>query len=237
MKLAIMQPYFVPYIGYWQLMNAVDQYVVYDDVNYIKQGWINRNRILIDGQSKYFNIPMIGASSNKLINEIEVNNDDRFVNKNLRRLENAYNKAPYYNVVMPFLENILKCGERNIASYIVKSFEVICEYLGITTEIFFSSDLDKDCNLKGKDKVLSICRLLKATEYYNVIAGKELYSFREFRDHGIALKFLKPGDVVYKQFENEFQKDLSIIDVMMFNSKIRIGEYLNNYEVVAEEDL
>ena len=83
MKLGIMQPYFVPYIGYWQLMNAVDKYVIYDDVNFIKGGWINRNRILVNGQPKYFNIPIIGASPFKLINEIGVNNDLQLINKNL----------------------------------------------------------------------------------------------------------------------------------------------------------
>ena len=146
MKLGIMQPYFVPYIGYWQLMNAVDKYVIYDDVNFIKGGWINRNRILVNGQPKYFNIPMIGASPFKLINEIGVNNDLQLINKNLRIIEAAYKKAPYYKDVYPIVEEILKCGKNDIAGYIEESFKVINKYLGISTELIVSSNLKKDCS-------------------------------------------------------------------------------------------
>lgn len=107
MKLGIMQPYFVPYIGYWQLMNAVDEYVIYDDVNFIKGGWINRNRILVNDQPKYFNVPMLGASSMKHINEVGVNNDPKLIRKNLDQLMRAYSKAPYYDKVFPLMEKIL----------------------------------------------------------------------------------------------------------------------------------
>lgn len=229
-----MQPYFVPYIGYWQLLNAVDKYVIYDDVNYINRGWINRNRILMNGHAKYFNIPLRGASQNKLINEIEVDNDNALINKNLKRMEGAYRRAPYYCEVMPLFEKILKCGEEKVSSYLVRSFEIICGYLNITTDLICSSSLDKDCSLKGKDKILSICKLLKSTEYYNAIGGKELYSFEEFRSHGIELKFLKPDSIVYQQFSDEFQANLSIIDVMMFNSKEQIKEILEKFTLITE---
>ena len=115
MKIGIMQPYFVPYIGYWQLMNAVDKYVIYDDVNYINRGWINRNRILVNGKPTYFNIPMIGASQNKLINQVGVNNDEKLIIKNLRCIEGAYKKAPNYSEVYPLLEKILRSGKKNIS--------------------------------------------------------------------------------------------------------------------------
>ncbi len=234
MKLGIMQPYFVPYIGYWQLMNAVDKYVIYDDVNFIKGGWINRNRILVNGQPKYFNIPMIGASPFKLINEIGVNNDLQLINKNLRIIEAAYKKAPYYKDVYPIVEEILKCGKNDIAGYIEESFKVINKYLGISTELIVSSNLKKDCSLKGQDKVLQICGLLGATEYYNAVGGQELYSFDAFEKHGIKLKFLNTKEIIYDQFGQTFQPNLSIIDVMMFNSVEEIMTYLNEFELIEK---
>lgn len=234
MKLGIMQPYFVPYIGYWQLMNAVDKYVVYDDVNFIKGGWINRNRILVNGEPQYFNLPMLGASPNKLINEVGVNNNPAFIAKNLRIIEGAYKKAPHYAEVYPLIEKILSCGKENIAEFVAESFRIINEYLGITTELIVSSTLDKDCSLRAQDKVLHICELLGAAEYYNAIGGQELYSFSDFVERGIKLKFLKTGKVEYKQFKNEFQPNLSILDVMMFNSVEEIQAHLNNYTLIEE---
>lgn len=234
MKLGIMQPYFIPYIGYWQLMNAVDKYVIYDDVNFIKGGWINRNRILVNGEPKYFNVPMLGASPYKLINEVGVNNDRKLTDKNLRALEGAYRKAPYYGDVFPLMERVLESGKDDIASYIAESFRIIGEYLDIKTEFIISSDLEKDCEQKGQDKVLSICKLLGATEYYNAIGGQELYSFEDFKAQDITLKFLKTSDIVYEQFGNEFQPNLSIVDVMMFNSVEQIQQMLQKYTLVCE---
>lgn len=234
MKLGIMQPYFMPYIGYWQLMNAVDEYVVYDDVNFIKGGWINRNRILVNGEPKYFNIPMLGASPYKLINEVGVNNDQKLIDKNLRMLEGAYKKAPYYSETFALMDNILKCDKDDLASYIKESFDIICKYLDINTKFIISSTLDKDCELRGQDKVLSICNILGATEYYNAIGGQELYSFDAFREYGIKLSFLKTEEIIYKQFDNAFCPNLSLIDVLMFNSKEEVKEMLNKFSLIVE---
>lgn len=215
-------------------MNAVDKYVVYDDVNFIKGGWINRNRILVDGQPKYFNIPMLGASPNKLINQVEVNSDVRLINKNIRMIENTYKKAPYYDEVYPLIEKILKCGKPNLAEYIIDSLKIINEYLNITTELIVSSLLKKENNLKAQDKVLAICELLEATEYYNAVGGQDLYSFKAFKMKNIQLKFLKTEDIVYEQCGKEFQSNLSIVDIMMFNSKEKIKDMLNSYSIITE---
>ncbi len=227
-----MQPYFFPYIGYWQLMNAVDKYVIYDDVNFIKGGWINRNRILMNGKPQYFNLPMIGASPNKLINEVQVNNDEKMVAKNVQTIYVAYHKAPYFNDVFPLIKRCLECGMPDVASYIKATFEIVSEYLGINTEFVVSSSLDKDCSLKGQDKVISICRLLGADEYYNAIGGQVLYSREAFNDFQIKLGFLKTNSIVYKQTEGEFQPNLSIIDVMMFNSVDDIRNMLNDCVII-----
>ena len=135
MKLAIMQPYFVPYIGYWQLMNAVDKYVVYDDVNYINRGWINRNRIVVNGEIKYFNVPIIGASQNKKINEIYINHDKRQIDKNLRMLELSYKKAPFFEPVYTLMKNIMYSDKQKLSEYLFDSLKSINEYIGIETEL------------------------------------------------------------------------------------------------------
>lgn len=231
-KVGVMQPYFFPYIGYWQLMNAVDKYVIYDDVNYINRGWIHRNRILVNGQPKYYNLPMLGASQNKLINQIVVNNDEKEINRNLSIIRDAYSRAPYYKTVQPILEKIITCKEENVAKYIGYSFEVLCEYLGINTELIMSSSLNKNCKLKGQEKIIDICKILEADEYYNAIGGQELYSHEEFEKVEMRLHFLKTDEIVYPQFQNEFQSNLSIIDVMMFNSSDEISDMLKRYTLV-----
>ena len=226
-----MQPYFFTYLGYWQLMNAVDQYVIYDDVSYIKQGWINRNRIIVQGEVKYFNLPKFGGSSNQLINQIKVNNDPRLIKKNLRIIEAAYKKAPFYTETSKIIRAVLECGKENIVDYIFESFQIIGAYLGIETRFILSSGLAKDCNLHAQEKVLSICKLLGATEYYNAIGGKDLYSYQAFNSQSIKLKFLRPKLPTYEQFGNNFAPDLSIIDVMMFNSRDTIQKMLEDYEL------
>lgn len=232
MKLGIMQPYFFPYIGYWQLMNAVDKYVIYDDVNFIKGGWINRNRILINGKPQYFNIQMNGASSFKLINEIKISNN---VNKNLRTIYMAYHKAPYFSNIYPIIEDIYRKQTDNLSEFIINSIICLAKYLDIKTQILISSSLNKNNILKGQDKVIDICKLLNATDYYNAEGGFSLYSFNDFAKNDINLAFLKTNDITYKQFNNEFVPNLSIIDVMMFNSKEEILHMLDAYTLIQDK--
>ncbi|MEG0051019.1 MAG: WbqC family protein [Terrisporobacter sp.] len=232
MKLGIMQPYFLPYIGYWQLLNAVDQYVIYDDVNFIKGGWINRNNILINNEAKLFNIQMKGASSNKLINEIEVSSNQVWKKKFLKTIESSYSKAPFYKEVYPVIEDIINCEEVNLAKYIANSISKVCDYLNINTKLIISSDIEKNNELKAQDKVIEICTNLGATEYYNAIGGQELYSYSDFEKSGIKLSFLKTNMSEYKQFNGDFVGGLSIIDVMMFNSASDIKTKLEEYELL-----
>lgn len=233
MKAGIMQPYFFPYIGYWQLINAVDKYIIYDDVNYINRGWINRNRIIVDGQVKYFNLPLMGASQNKHINELKVSKNSEWVLKKTKTIEYAYKRAPFFYEIFPLIKDILNCKIENLALYLENSFYIICDYLDIKTEFIVSSSLDKDCDKRGQEKIISICELLGITEYYNAIGGKELYSVSDFKESGITLKFLQTNKIEYKQFGKEFYPNLSILDVMMFNSKDRIKEMLNDYVLIT----
>ena len=232
-KLAVMQPYFFPYIGYFQVMNAVDKYIVYDDVNYIKGGRINRNNILVNGEAKPINLLLSGASPNKHINEIELLHDKIAEAKLLRSISLNYSKAPYFNTVYPMIEKIINDPEKNLAIFHYKTFKVLCEYMGITTELILSSDLKKDCSLKSAEKLYHICDIMNAGEYYNSIGGWELYSHEEFEKRGLKLHFLKANDDIrYMQFGNGFVPNLSIIDVMMFNSVEEIQHMLTQYTLL-----
>ena len=134
----------------------------------------------------------------------------------------------------PIIEEVLRYEQDNLAYYLGNSLRMICNYLEITTELIYSSSLDKNNSLKGQDKVLAICKLLHATEYYNAIGGQSLYSYSDFADNGIALKFLKSNHIAYSQFDNVYQSNLSIIDILMFNSKERVKKILQEYTLVQE---
>ena len=232
MKIGIMQPYFFPYIGYFQLMNLVDKYVVYDNANFANNKWGFRNRILINGAPGYFRINILKASQNKGFNEIRINNDIEAKKKNIQTLEHSYKKAPHFSEVMSVLEPFLMAEYDNLAEYNVASNRLICDYLGIKTEILLFSELDCDKELTRQYRIFDVCRTLGGNEYINAIGGTELYDFEEFRENGIELAFLKTDDIVYPQFGGEFVPSLSIIDVMMFNSVPEIQDMLNRYTLI-----
>lgn len=229
MKVAIMQPYFLPYIGYFQLINSVDTFVIYDDVNYIKQGWINRNRILLNNIGYVFTLQLNGSSSFRKINEITVGSNK---NKILKTFKLAYNHAPYFHTIFPIIEEILLNEEQNLAKFVTFSVKKISQILDINATYILSSDVKKNNELKGQEKVIEICKKLSADTYINAIGGQELYSKTEFQNEDMTLKFIKTNSIVYKQYEHEFVPNLSILDVLMFNSKHRVIEMLNNYSLV-----
>ncbi len=229
MKIAIMQPYFFPYIGYFQLINAVDKFVLYDDVNFIKQGWINRNRILLNNSDFYFTLQLLGASSFKNINEINIGNNKL---KLLKTAGQVYKRAPYFDKIFSLVEDILTNPKQNLAIFLEFSIKKIIDYLDIDTEILISSEIEKRNGLKGQDKIIEICKKLNADEYINAIGGTELYSKELFLQNNIKLSFLKTNEIAYQQFNNEFVPFLSIIDVLMFNSKEEVQKMLNKFTLI-----
>lgn len=232
MKIGIMQPYIFPYIGYFQLINAVDKFVIYDDVNFINKGWINRNRTLNNGKESLFSIPLKEASQNKLINEIEVNWDSAWKSKFLKTLEQCYKKAPFYQETLSIIEQTLQIDNEPISKVIENNLRLICHYLDIKTEIISSSAIYKNTHLKAQERILDICLQEKATHYINPIGGLELYDKDFFEVKSIKMNFIKSNTIDYKQYKNEFVPWLSMIDVLMFNSKEQIKEFLDNYELV-----
>lgn len=219
MKVAIMQPYFFPYIGYFQLMNAADVFVIYDQIEYTKKGWINRNRILVNGKDDYVSLPLKKDSDYLSIK-------DRFLTstweiekkKMLNKIKESYRKAPYFEQTIALIEDCLDEKSANLFVFIANSLEKIKKHIAIDTKIIVSSSIDFDNNLKSVEKVLAICTSLHATQYINPIGGVDLYQKHTFEKDSIQLNFLKTRNITYKQYENEFIPFLSIIDVMMFNA-------------------
>ena len=233
MKLSSMQPDLVPYRGYFQLIHAVDNFVISGDVQYIQAGWINRNRILMDGEPWVFTFGLKKAPHTLNINERYFSERNKEEKANfIRTIDYAYKKAPCYDQVAILIEEIFANDERNVSRFITKSMEMICAYLGIKTKFSFASDLPKDNSLKRMERVLDINRCFASDHFINPIGGVALYPKEVFADHGVKLNFIKMRDIQYKQFDAPFVPSLSIIDVMMFNSVEEVGRLLGEYDLV-----
>ncbi len=232
MKVGIMQPYFWPYLGYFQLIGAVDKFVIYDDIQYTKKGWINRNRYLCNGEAKYFSIAL--EKDSDFLDVCQRRVAKSFDKKKIEnQIYMAYKKAPYFEIVYPIFYDCVEQEEENLFKYILYSVKRLVAYLGINTELIISSDLHIAKDLKGKDKVIKICQQLDATQYINPIGGVALYDKAEFEDKGLTLSFLQMEDsLCYRQFQNEFISSLSILDVLMFNPVNEVKKMLKSYKLV-----
>jgi hypothetical protein len=233
MTIAIMQPYLFPYIGYWQLIHAVDTFVVYDNIEFSKKGWFHRNNILLNGEKTLFSIPLKKDSDYlDVIDRVLADDADKQIHKIILQIQNAYRKAPYFNDAFPLIKDIFNSNEKNLFYYIHNSILQIAEYLEIDTPIVLSSSLDIDHRLKGEEKVIAINKALHSGRYINAIGGQALYDKERFAAAGIALNFINSEIAEYKQFDNAFISHLSIIDIMMFNSKDQIKEMLSRYTLI-----
>ena len=234
--IAIMQPYFFPYIGYWQLVNLADKFVIYDDGNYIINGWINKNRILGQGgfTSQLISIDVSHASPNKKISEMERVIFPAKLRKIESSLEHRYRKAPFYQDSMEVIFPILENRETNLVRYLQFLLEEVSKYLGITTEFYLSSEVEKDGLEHVSDKVFRICNHFGCTNYVNPIGGQVFYDKHDWKERGgVNLQFIRrDDDISYRQFDYDFVPDLSIIDVMMFNSRDEIHDLLNRYTLL-----
>lgn len=242
MTLAIMQPYFLPYIGYLQLMYTTDRFIFYDDVAFINRGWINRNRMLVNGKEYLFTIPLKDASQNKMIREIMLSDDPKWRGKLLKTVEQSYRKAPYYETVMPMIEKIVnfpaeKDADVSIADYIFHSFTELTAYLGITTALVPSSVVYENSHLKAQERILDICKQEGATQYINPIGGQELYDKDRFAEEGVQLHFIQSKRVEYNQRIGKTGPDafvpwLSILDILMMSEVNEIRGMLNDFTLL-----
>jgi len=232
-SIAVMQPYIFPYLGYFQLVNAVDEFVFYDDVNFIKRGWVNRNKILINGKENLLSFPCIKPSQNKLINQINIDTSKKEYRKNLNSIAMAYKKSPYFENVYPIVEKVLKGSYNTIADLNIASLVEVSKFLNLDTKFKTSSTQFPETSHLGKSQRLKkITKLENASTYINAIGGIALYDKADFQNSGIDLYFLKPNLKPYKQFNQEFVPGLSIIDVLMFNNKNECIELIKDYQLI-----
>lgn len=224
-----MQPYLFPYIGYFQLMNAVDEFVLYDNIQFSKKGWINRNKILVNGIDDYISFPLKKDSDYLNVNERYLSENWPVERKKLlNKITELYRKAPFYKVAYPIIEQAILFEDNNLFKFILNSLQAINKYLDIKTPIIISSGIDIDHSLKSENKVIAICKKRNANTYINPIGGIGMYDKQIFVNQGIQLYFLKTGEISYKQFNNDFVPFLSIIDLMMFNSTDEIKKYIEH---------
>lgn len=228
-KLAVMQPYLFPYLGYFQLIEESDLFVFYDDVNFITQGWINRNRILINGSAAYITIPCKNVSQNRLICEIDHALNDKSRGKLVRKVELSYKSAPYFDSVFPIIKDVIHLDTPGISDLAIESIAKTMDYLEMSRSAKVSSSVYDNQQLKGVDRIMDICEQEEAGIYINPIGGKKLYNRQTFYSRGIELKFLKSSFSEYEQFNATFVPGLSIIDVMMFNSISTVQKMLKMY--------
>jgi hypothetical protein len=239
MKIAIMQPYFLPYIGYFQLINAVDIFVVYDNIEYTKKGWINRNRILVNGKDDFITLPLKKDSDYSHINQrFLADSFEQEKQKMLRKIKECYLKAPNIQEVYAVIEEIFSFNSTNLFEFIFNSIKVICNYLKIETKFIISSEVNINHILKAEEKVLAICKNQKAITYVNPFGGLTLYDHSNFKQNQIKLQFIKTNFIQYPQFNNEFVPWLSIIDVLMFNSVDKVKQIINKeFQLVENESV
>lgn len=227
-RVAVMQPYFFPYLGYFQLIDAVDTFVIYDDVNYIKKGWINRNCILANGQRQLITLPIRAASQNRRINELELTDSPNTI---LERIRHNYRKAPNFAEAFDLARSVLSYSETNLARFLRNGIEEICRYLGLRRGFIFSSELANHPEDRGTGRILNICGDLAASQYINLPGGRSLYDSAQFSEVGLDLHFIEPRISQYPQFGASFVPNLSIIDVMMFNDRAGCAALLKQYEL------
>lgn len=226
-----MQPYFFPYIGYFQLIAAVDQFVVYDNIKYTKKGWVSRNRLLLNGSDELFSLSIKKDSDYLNICDRELVFDFSR-QKLLNQFYGVYRHAPYFQETYSLIEKVISFDSQNLFSYIYNSIVTVCDYLEVNTKIVISSEMKINHSLKGVEKVLALCKVTGASIYINPIGGVNLYKRNQFESDGLDLFFLDTRLITYPQFGSSFVPNLSIIDVLMFNQLSQVKSYLKNFDLI-----
>jgi hypothetical protein len=230
---SMMQPYLFPYLGYFQLIDCSDVFVLGDDLQYVKASWINRNRVLVNGEPKLVTFSLRKGGQFDPINQRWLAADfPQEAEKFLKTLKLAYARAPYQNDVMALAHQILTYPERNLARFTEHSIRRICAYLQITTPIRIGSELGLPARMDKQERVIRIAQMLNAERYINPIGGMTLYCPSRFRAHGLSLRFLRMDDLSYPQLNQPFVPSLSIIDVLMFNSRSKTQALLKRFSLL-----
>lgn len=234
MKLGIMQPYFMPYLGYFALIKHVDQFILFDTPQFIRHGWIERNRVLkLNGEPMYVKVPLVKYHRDTLITDIIINNRTDWKQKIFAQLVHYKKKAPFYKNVIEILEVIFKKEYTSIVELNYKILEVICDYLAIETPINIWSKMNLEIEpVSAPDEwALHISKTLKVQSYYNLPGGRTFFDAQKYNKAGIDLKFIEIIPKPYRQFNDNFVPNLSVLDVLMFCDKIKINYFLDNIKI------
>ncbi len=236
-SVAIMQPYLFPYLGYFQLIQHVDHFVFFDTAQYIRRGWINRNRILLDGQPYTFTLPVVKAPRDTTIANMQIMDDPKSVNKLLQTIHRAYRDAPYFAEVYPLVEAVFLSTEHNLCRRIVNHFQQITSYLDFNTTMTLASEIETDTVENAENRILAMCETLDATTYINPWNGQHLYTAKKFLDRGIHLGFLEMQVEPYPQGDTDFVSHLSMLDVLMNCSVSEVHGLLSKYRILFVSEL
>jgi len=227
-----MQPYLFPYIGYFQLINAVDKFVIYDDVQWIKGGWINRNRYLVADRPTYFTLPtQRGMFPSNINQRVFVPGIEYHKQRMLRQLRHSYVNAPHFEAVFLLVAKCFSCTDNNVSVFVTNALRECCAFLKISTPILISSEIDICDEYEAQDRVLAINRLLNSQQFINPIGGVSLYDKAQFAAGGVHLRFMRTREFSYRQFNRVFSGSLSIIDVMMFNNEMETTNLLSEFDL------
>jgi hypothetical protein len=226
-----MQPYLLPYVGYFQLMRSADTFIILDDVNFKKKSWINRNSILINRTSHTFTLPVEKASQNVKIRDLWLSQSDEWGERFRKSIAHAYRSAAYFEPVYNLLEDVFSTKSRNLAEFVTQSVLLVADYLKLETQVITSSSVYRNSHLRGEERIIDICRQAGATQYINSAGGRNLYDQKHFMDHGIELGFLSPRQISYQQFAERFIPNLSIVDTLMFNSREELELLLQEFDI------
>ncbi len=241
-----MQAYFFPYIGYFQLINASEVFVIYENVSFRKGSWVTRNRILDKGKNKpiYINLSVSKKSIGDIVSTVSLAQKKERVEAVDNLIYFNYKKAPFFDDVYPVLQNLLYCDEQNLHSYNAKLTEGICELLSIKTKIIsdnsnciqIENELEEKALESGNNvmtqRVIELCKYYGGNHYLNPIGGVELYSRKDFKNSNLKISFVKSDPIVYNQFESPFIPSLSVIDVLMHAGIEKTRSFLNNFQLV-----
>jgi hypothetical protein len=232
-RLAIMQPYFLPYIGYWQLLRAAERFVVYDDVNYIKGGWVNRNRVLVNGAAAYITVPLQRSSPYRRICDISLDPSLVWREKMVRTIETAYRRAGCFDQVFPVIEGVIRHEASDLSAYLVHQLHELAAFMGIRTEFVASSRCYGNGDLSGQERVIDICRREGANAYINAQGGQALYDADAFFGAGMDLRFIVMRSLPYKQRSPGFVPCLSIVDALMEVGPDGMKAHLDAFDLVG----
>jgi hypothetical protein len=231
----MMQPYFFPYLGYFALIAATDEWVVFDTAQYIRRGWVNRNRVLSSGKDgwKYIRIPVEKSSQLTRICEMKTASSSVLFTNVVNSLDDYRCwETPFYDETRQLLEACLTASSDDLTDCLVRCLTQTCEHLQIpfAPRLYSTLDITQPADPQPGDWALQTALQLGATEYLNPPGGRDLFDPTAFHNAGIHLTFLEHKLPRYQQ-RAEFIAGLSIIDVLMWNGRIRTRELLTDYQL------